>query len=120
MGNYWPTMERDCMEYVKKCVKCQQHVNLCNQPLHTLQPMQPLWPFSRWKLDLIIQISPIFLGGHKFIITSIEYFTKWVEEIPMISTKGPKIVEFIQNHIICHYGILAQIITNNGKKNSKK
>ena len=23
MGYYWPTMEKDYQEYVKKCVKCQ-------------------------------------------------------------------------------------------------
>jgi len=64
MGYYWPIMECNCMEYVRKCVKCQQHANLFNQPSHTLQPMQSLWP-----LDLIGQISPISSGGHMFIIT---------------------------------------------------
>lgn len=28
MGYYWPTMECDCNEYVKKCVKCQKHAHL--------------------------------------------------------------------------------------------
>ena len=67
--------------------------------------MQYLWPFSRWALDLIGQISPSSSGGHKFIITSTEYFMKWVESIPMISTKEPKIAEFISHHIICRFGI---------------
>jgi len=82
--------------------------------------MQSLWPFSRWALDLIRQISPNSSGGHKFIITTTEYFTKWVAAIPMISIKGPKIVEFISHHIICQFGILAQIVTDNGKKIKNK
>ena len=45
---------------------------------------------------------------------------KWVESIPMISTKGSKIAEFISHHLICRFGILTQIITDNGKKFKNK
>jgi len=68
MGYYWPIMERDCIRYVKKYLKCQQHSNLFNQPTQALQPMQLLWPLLRWELDLICQISPTSLGGHNFLI----------------------------------------------------
>jgi len=108
------------MEYVKRCVKYQQHTNLFNQPSHTSQPMQSLCPFSRWTLNLIGQISPISSRDHKLIINTLEHFAKWVEAIPMISTKGMKIVEFIQKHIICYFGIPAQIIIDNGKKFKNK
>jgi len=60
-------------------------------------------------------MSPIFSRGYKFIITTMEYFTKWVEAISMISTKRPKVVEFIQNHITYHFGIPTQIIIDNEK-----
>jgi len=76
MGYYWPTMEHDCIDYVKKCIKCQQHAHLFIQPSQALQPMQSLWPFSQWALDLIGKIYPTSSGGHKFIITATEYFTK--------------------------------------------
>jgi len=115
MGYYLPIMEHDCIDYVKKCIKCQQHAHLFIQPSQALQPMQSLWPFSRWALNLIGQIYPTSSGGHKFIITATEYFMKWVQAIPMISTKGPKIDEFISHHIICRFGIPAQIVTDNGK-----
>lgn len=39
MGYYCPTMEHDCMEDVKKCIKYQQHSNLFNQISQALQPM---------------------------------------------------------------------------------
>jgi len=32
MGYYWPIMEPDCIDYVKKCIKCQQHAHLFVQP----------------------------------------------------------------------------------------
>jgi len=66
------------------------------------------------------KIYPTSLEGHKFIITATEYFTKWVEAIPMISTKGPKIADFISHHIICQFGIPTQIVIDNGKSFKNK
>lgn len=108
-------MEHDFIEYVKKYFKCQQHANLYFQSSQALHLMQALWLFSRWALDLIGKIWPTSLGGHKFIIKATKYFTKLVEAIPMISTKGPKIAEFIEHHIIYHFGISARIVIDNGK-----
>lgn len=32
-GYYWPTVQGDCVDYVKKCIKCQEF-----GPLHHLKP----------------------------------------------------------------------------------
>jgi len=45
---------------------------------------------------------------------------KWVKFIPMISTKGPKIKECIEHHIIFHFRIPTQIIIDNGKNFKNK
>lgn len=39
MGYYYPTMEQDYHDYVKKCIKCQQHTNLKYTPSQMLQPI---------------------------------------------------------------------------------
>ena len=120
MGYYWSTMEKYYCEYIKKYLKCQQHAHLFSQPSQALHPIQSLWPFSKWALDLIGQITPIASSGHKFIIIATEYFTKWVEAIPMTSTIGPQIVEFIENNIICRFSIPNQLIMDNGKNFKNK
>ena len=28
---FWPTMEADCQDFVKKCIPCQKHGNLIHQ-----------------------------------------------------------------------------------------
>lgn len=38
----------------------------------------------------------------------------------MISTKGPKIAEFIEHHIICRFDILTQIVIDIGKNLKNK
>ncbi|CAL8156627.1 unnamed protein product [Prunus armeniaca] len=38
MGYYWPTMVKDCMDYVKKWQACQFHANFIHQPSEPLHP----------------------------------------------------------------------------------
>eukprot|EP01018_Ginkgo_biloba_P004011 Gb_36859 [translate_table: standard] len=78
IGYYWPTMERESCQYVRKCVACQKHGDPIHAPSQALQPITASWPFSTWGLDLIGKINPSSSDGHKHIITATEYFTKWV------------------------------------------
>eukprot|EP01018_Ginkgo_biloba_P006363 Gb_35351 [translate_table: standard] len=99
-GYYWPTMERDSCQYVRKCVACQKHGDLIHAPSQALQPITTSWPFSTWGLDLIGKINPSSSDGHKHIITATEYFTKWVEAIPLTTITDKQISKFILHHLI--------------------
>ncbi|CAL2247649.1 unnamed protein product [Prunus armeniaca] len=81
-GYYWPTMKRDAHDFVKKCHTCQIHANLSHKPPTLLQDMRTPWPFHTWGLDLIGTIYPPS-DGYIWILTATEYFTKWVEAIPL-------------------------------------
>jgi len=57
-GYYCPTIQGDCAEYVKKCLKCQEF-----GPLHHSKPkefhnMTSPWPFAIWGMDIIDPFSP--------------------------------------------------------------
>ncbi|XP_057425872.1 uncharacterized protein LOC130719257 [Lotus japonicus] len=45
-GFYWPTMKKDCLEYVKKCEKCQVFSDLHKAPPEELTTMMAPWPFG--------------------------------------------------------------------------
>ena len=65
-------------------------------------------------LDLFGTITPLSSEGHKWIITTIDYFTKWVEAIPLVIAKGVQVSKFILYHIICHFDIPSTIFTDQG------
>ena len=113
-GYYWPTMQADAVRYAKSCKKCQMHENLIHAPRRELIPSTTHWPFQKWAFDLVRKIHPSSSTGPKFIITATEYFTKWVEAIPLSSATGKHVAFFILNHIICRYGIPSSIVTDNG------
>ena len=50
-----------------------------------------------------------------FIITTTNYFTKWVEAVPLSIENGKTVAMFTTNYIICRYGVLSSIITDNGE-----
>ena len=45
-GYYWPTMKADCMEYARKCDKCQRFLLVSKAHPEELNSMTSLWLFS--------------------------------------------------------------------------
>ncbi|XP_026410377.1 protein NYNRIN-like [Papaver somniferum] len=107
-------MEDDAATFVQKFHECQTHGNLIHTPCTPLHSVSSLWPFYSWGLDIIGKINPPSSKQHEYIITAIEYFTKWVEAIPLRGTTGATIAAFIKEYIICRFGVPKHIITDNG------
>ena len=76
---YWMTLESDCINYVRKCHKCQICADKIHVPPTSLNVMVSPWPFSMWGMDVIGPITPKASNGHRFIFVVIDYFTKWVK-----------------------------------------
>ena len=108
-------MEKNVMQFAKACKQCQLHGNLIHAPAMELIAFITFWPFQQWAFDLVGYIHPSSSNGHKFIITTIDYFTKWVEAVPLTIANGKIVSMFILNYIICKYGVPSAIITENGR-----
>jgi len=46
------------------------------------------------------------LGGCKYILVAIDYFTKWMEVAAYAELKSSHVARFIEQHILCRYGVL--------------
>ncbi|RDX90442.1 Pol polyprotein, partial [Mucuna pruriens] len=103
-GYYWTKME------YTKCQVYADNIHAAPSKLHNL--VSP-WPFAMWGLDMIDPIEPKVSNGHRFILVAIDYFTKWVEAASYASVTKSVVVKFIKKDIICRYGLLTHIITNN-------
>ncbi|KAK8705215.1 hypothetical protein V6N13_048821 [Hibiscus sabdariffa] len=112
-GYYWSTMERDCINYARKCYKCQIYADKKRSPPLPLHTMNSPWPFAVWGMDVIGQIYPKASNGHRFILVAIDYFTKWVEAASYVNITRVTVCKFLKKEIICRYGIPERIITDN-------
>ena len=65
-------------------------------------------------IDVIRRIAPKTLNGHEHILVATDYFTKRVEVTTYFVLKSTHVARFIENNIICRYGVPQEIISDNG------
>jgi len=70
-----------------------------------LHSVVKLWSFRGWTLDVIGEIKSGSSARHKYILVGIDYFTKWIEAIPLRKVTQNVVISFIQNHILHRFGI---------------
>ena len=78
IGYFWPTIQVDAVELVKKCDRCQRYGNVQWLPAERLTVISSPWPFAQWRIDIVGPL-PQGKGQVKFLLVAIDYFTKWVE-----------------------------------------
>ncbi|KAK2395721.1 hypothetical protein QL285_057430 [Trifolium repens] len=113
-GLYWPSMLKDCIEFAKGCQECQRHSGIQHVPASELHSIVKPWPFRGWALDLIGEIKPASSKNQRYILVGIDYFTKWIEAIPLPNVDQEAVINFIQNYIIYRFGIPETITTDQG------
>ena len=77
-GFYWTTLFSDVNKFVTACHKCQIFEGKRKLLPLPLKPISIEKPFQHWGLDFIGEIHPPSSGQHKWILTTIYYFTKWI------------------------------------------
>ncbi|XP_057780009.1 uncharacterized protein LOC130998614 [Salvia miltiorrhiza] len=74
-GFYWPNINKDAREFVRKCEACQGHAGRINVPGETMGVMHAAYPFDKWGIDIVGKL-PTAPGGKCFLIVAVDYFSK--------------------------------------------
>ncbi|GJS07679.1 reverse transcriptase domain-containing protein [Tanacetum coccineum] len=115
IGYYWPTMHKDARMLIRACQDCQVHKPVPRNPQQKLNTITSPWPFYKWGID-IAGPFPEGPGKVKFLIVAIDYFTKWIEAKSVAPITGNQIKKFVWDNIVCRFGLLEEIISDNGKQ----
>jgi hypothetical protein len=70
-------------------------------------------PFQQWGLDFIGEIYPHSSARHRWILTTTNYFTKWVEAIPTKRATDLLVIDFLEENILSRFGYPRKIVTDN-------
>ena len=82
---WWPNLDADIEERVKKCQECQS-----NRPYPPLAPLQPWkWPTRPWA-RLHLDFAGPFMG-HMYLVL-IDSHSKWLEVIPLPSITAERTI----------------------------
>ncbi|GKF34831.1 reverse transcriptase domain-containing protein, partial [Tanacetum coccineum] len=78
-------------------------------------PITAPWPFYKWGIDIA---GPFQEGSGKvkFLIVSMDYFTKWIEAKAVATIIGNQVKKFVWDNIVCRFGLLGEIVSDNGKQ----
>ena len=112
-GYWWPNMQKEAQEYVKKCDQCQRFAPNIHQLGGVLNPLSSPWPFAQWGLD-IVGPFPKVAGNKKYLLVGTDYFTKWVEVEPLANIKDVDATKFIWRNTITRFEVLHSLILDNG------
>nr|ABF97185.1 retrotransposon protein, putative, unclassified [Oryza sativa Japonica Group] len=100
---------------ITKGVKIARNLEQFSEhPASAMNPIIKPWPFRGWGIDMISMINPPSSKGHKFILVATDYFTKWVEAIPLKKVDSGDAKQFVQEHLIYRFGIPQTITTDQG------
>uniref|UniRef100_A0A2N9FJR7 Uncharacterized protein n=1 Tax=Fagus sylvatica TaxID=28930 RepID=A0A2N9FJR7_FAGSY len=112
-GYWWPYMQKDAAQYVRRCEKCQLFAPAIHKPASQLNPISSPWPFAQWGLDLVGPL-PRATGNRQWLIVATDYFTKWVEAEPLTRITDSESRKFIWKNIITRFGIPRCLVSDNG------
>jgi hypothetical protein len=107
-------MLEDSFKYYKTCQACQRFRKIQMVPASVMNHIIKSWSFRGWGMDMIGKINPPSSKGHQYILAIMDYFTKWVEVIPIKTVTSKDVINFIKEHVIHRFGIPQTITTDGG------
>ena len=108
---WWPGMKREVVEYVSKCLVCQQVKAERQKPSGLLQPLPiPEWKWEHIKTDFVFKLPPT-TQRHDDIWVIVDRLTKSAHFLPIHEKFSPqKLAELFMNHIVSLHGVPVSII----------
>ena len=109
-GFYWPTLFKDCFEWVKDCDAYQRMGNLSIRNEMPLQGILVVQIFYVWRIDFMGPFPSSF--GNMYILLTMDYVSKWVEATTCPRNDVIIVVEFIQRNNLSRFGAPRIIISD--------
>ncbi|OMH81098.1 Transposon Ty3-I Gag-Pol polyprotein [Zancudomyces culisetae] len=110
---YSPKLFEITKHVVNFCDVCQRYKS-SNKRKNLFNPIIALQPFDVIGLDIIGPINPTSAEGNRYIISAIDYLTKWPICKAVPSVQSDTIINFLVYDVISNFGIPRKLITDRG------
>jgi len=111
-SRFWVSMKRTVRRYIGTCTTCQKRKP---QPKHhgLLETFSPHGPFYIIVVD-IVGPFPLTARGHRYIVTFICKFTRWVECVCIPDATAASVAHALVNEVICRHGVPRMLLSDQG------
>ncbi|KAH6572740.1 hypothetical protein BASA60_006414 [Batrachochytrium salamandrivorans] len=107
--------QRTSKDFISRCPQCQ--LNQSASGIHSPLPIRPVppvaLPFERWGIDFYGPMAET-KSGNKYLITCIDYATRWVLAKPVKDMTESAVAAFLYE-LMMTYGAPFEIISDRGK-----
>ncbi|GFO41784.1 gypsy retrotransposon integrase-like protein 1 [Plakobranchus ocellatus] len=111
---YWPRVDGDVTRYCRSCDVCQQTVKKGTVPRVPLEKVPLIdTPFKRVAIDLVGPMSPPNEAGHRFILTLVDYATRFAESVPLHKIDKESVTEALVD-IYSRLGVPEEVLSDQG------
>ena len=114
---WWSSMRADIEEVLRQCEICEKFAST-HAPPKSVIPVTVKEPFSTWAIDVVGPMPTPKNNTHckKYIITAVEYVTRWTVAQAVVNHTGKDIRRFIGKEIVSKFGAPKLLITDGGPK----
>ena len=113
---YWPGLNGDVTQFCRSCDVCQKTIQkgrVVKAPLEKMPLVDA--PFKCVAVDLVGPISPPSEKGHQYILTLVDYTTRYLGAIPLKNVQTEMIAETLVD-IYSRFGIPEEILSDQGSQ----
>jgi hypothetical protein len=113
---HWPHMQADVRRYVKSCHQCQ--IRSLKRYHIPVTISAPTVLFSKIYMD--IMKMPRTSSGYNAIVAARDDLSGACEARAIMDGKSQTVADFFWEQIVCRYGAVRQVVTDNGPENQAK
>ncbi|MCO5608154.1 hypothetical protein L7F22_062360 [Adiantum nelumboides] len=111
-GYVWPSIQRDVHHWCKSCKECQSMASrvLRSEIRGTILAYDV---FEKWGIDAIGPL-PITARGKCYILTAVDYLSRWAEAKPVKQIKSKDVAKFVYEDICCKFCMPLELLFDKG------
>ena len=111
---FWPGLRQDVIRFCRSCDVCQRTIkrgSVKKVPLGSMPLIDT--PFKRVAVDIVGPIAPPSEAGHWYILTLVDYATRYPEAVPLKKLTTEAVAEALLD-IYSRVGIPEEVLTDQG------
>lgn len=113
---YWPGISSDVKRWCRSCDTCQRTIpkgRVAKVPLGKMPLMSR--PFQKIAIDLVGPINPASARGNKYILTAVDYATRWPEAVALPDITTERIADALLE-MFSRVGFPKEILSDRGSQ----
>ena len=110
---YWAGWAADVRRNLRTCAECSSYKRGLPTKQGRLQQMSTGMPFERVGID-ITGPHPKSKNGFTYILTMMDYFSKWAEAFPIRNQEAHTVAKVLVDRVFSRFGMPLQILTDRG------